>query len=68
MPINLPSKVRWPEVLADLERAGVSNAELARRVGMTRSAMTRLKDCSQPHFHNGMAILRVWADAVAEAA
>ena len=62
MLIDIPSRVRWAEVIAHLERMGVGNAELARRIKLRRSAITRLKQGSEPMFSNGVAILRVYVE------
>jgi predicted transcriptional regulator len=62
MIIDLPKRVDWADVVAKLSAMGVSNAELARRVKLRRSAITRLKNGSEPMFSNAVAILRVYVE------
>jgi len=60
--IDIPDRVRWPEVLARLAELGISNGEVARRIGVEKTAISLLKTGvrKQPRFDNGVAILKLY--------
>ena len=60
MLIDIPARVRWPDVIDALAAAGCTNAELARLVGVERSTILNIRRSGQPSFATGISILRVF--------
>lgn len=52
----------WFRILADLDRAGISNAEIARRLNVPRSTVTHWKRPNvEPSYHYGNLLITLHA-------
>jgi len=60
--IELPEQVSWSEIIDQLQAWGVSNSELAKRLHIQKSAITRLKQGSQPLASNAFALLKIYCE------
>jgi hypothetical protein len=58
----------WFTVLADLNRAGVSNIEAGRRIGVATTTVHGWKSGSEPSHADGTALLELWAEAMGQPA
>ena len=66
MLIDIPSRVNWPAVIAALADAGISQAELARQIGVAKGTITNLRsNLGEPSFTTGIKILRVYVQRIA---
>lgn len=55
-----PPKVDWFRVLADLQTAGLCNAEVARRLGLTAQRLNTWKLGHQPAHGEGDSLLALY--------
>lgn len=55
-----PPKVDWFCVLADLQTAGLCNAEVARRINLSRQRLGTWKAGSQPGYGEGEALVALY--------
>lgn len=54
--------VDWFRVIADLNRCGVSTAEVARRLGIGRSTVIGWRAGAEPGYGDGDRLLALWSD------
>lgn len=57
-------RVVWFQVVTDLERAGVTLREQAVTVGVVPGAIEKWKAGTEPLYHNGHALLGLYAQRV----
>lgn len=48
-------------LLADLQQAGVNNSEVARRLGKSRTTVTRWKGGAEPTYSDGLRLIELHA-------
>lgn len=61
MLIDIPARVRWRDVIDTLDRSGINNAELARRIGVNRSTVNRWgHGTAEPTFTVGVKVLKFY--------
>ena len=65
MLIDVPMHVRWPEVIDALIAHGITQAELARQIGVAKGTITNLRsNMGEPSFTTGIKILRVYVQRI----
>jgi transcriptional regulator with XRE-family HTH domain len=56
---TIPVALSAFRILAKLERLGVTNAEVARRMGVSRSTVQRWKAGSDPRYQDGQSLFAI---------
>lgn len=53
-------RVDWFRILIDLERAGLTQQEVADVTGIPRSTLKAYKDATEPSYFNGEVLISCW--------
>ena len=63
--LPLRNRVDWFRVIVDLERAGMSQAQIGVAVGRSQAQINNYKTIpdTEPRFHVGLLLLALWWDA-----
>ncbi len=62
--IPLSNRVDWFRVIVDLERSGMSQAQIGAAVGRSQAQINNYKTIpdTEPRFHVGLLLLALWWD------
>ena len=56
--------IDWFRVIAEIERAGIPDAEQAKRIGVPRSTLRGWKGGSEPLYKHGEALLTLYSEVL----
>lgn len=64
-----PDRIDWFRVVVDLERSGLTQAEIADQVEISKTQVNAYKSLwSEPRFHVGLLMLGLWVERTKQSA
>lgn len=61
VPATRKNQIEWFRVISDLERSGMTQAQIGAAVGRSQNSINQYKSAGlEPRFHIGMLLLGLW--------